>query len=355
MVSIHMIFDAYPTVSLHNVAETLPADWVNETDGTGVTAETDGDRLCRVPTSVGANLNVDARERLRHPVGCEVRFVPERDDAVVSVTLSSAEPTVFRPFWGDFQPPEPVELGPTPTTFEFAVPERLPLLDDATMRAGAFAPRVCRLRFEAGTPVAIHDVAGDCRPPTGNEVPDRRYLAYGTSITEGAAASATHLTYVARVARLLGLDALNVGCSGSAFCEPAMADYLAGRDDWDVATLALSVNMANRGFTLSQFRERAGELVNAIARTHPNRPVACVTLFPYHADVVRSDDSERAAAFRRVLRAVVAESPYDNLHAVAGEELMEPTGLSADILHPGDAGMEAIGRGIARQLDELLD
>ena len=355
MVSIHMNADAYSTVSLHNVAETVSADWVNGTDGTGATAETDGDRLCRVPASVSANLNVDARERLRHPTGCEVRFVPERDDAVVSVTLSSAESTVFRPFWGDFQPPGPLKLGPTPTTFEFAVPERLPLLDDATMRAGAFAPRVCRLRFEAGAPVAVHDIVGDCRPPTAGELPARRYLAYGTSITEGAAASASHLTYVARVARRLGLDALNLGCSGSAFCEPAMADYLAGRDDWDVATLALSVNMANRGFTLSQFRERAGELVNAVARAHPTRPVACVTLFPYHADVVYSENSERAAAFRRALRAVIAESPCDNLHAVAGEELMKPTGLSADILHPGDAGMAAIGRGIARRLDELLD
>ena len=352
--------DTYPSVSLHNVAETVPADWVDGGAGTGGTAGTaeiagTGDRLCRVPSSVGANLNVDARERLRHPTGCEVRFVPEHDDAVVSVTLSAAETTVFRPFWGEFQPSEPLELGPTPTTFEFVIPERIPLLDDATTRAGAFSPRVCRLRFEAWAPVAIHDVSGDCRPPTADELPDRCYLAYGTSITEGAAASATHLTYVARVARGLGLDALNLGCSGSAFCEPAMAEHLAGRDDWDIATLALSVNMANRGFTLAQFRERAGTLVNAVADAHPNRPVACVTLFPYHADVIRGDDAERAAAFRSALRTIVADSPHDDLHVIAGEDLMEPTALTADILHPGDAGMEAIGRGIARRLDELLD
>ncbi len=351
--------DIYSTVSLHNVAETVPADWTNGaggTHGTEATAGgTDGDQLCRVPASVGANLNIDARERLRHPTGCEVRFVPERDDAVVSVMLSAAERTVFRPFWGEFQPSDPLELGPTPARFEFTIPERLPLLDDATTQAGAFAPRVCRLRFEAWAPVAIHGVAGDCRPPTSDELPDHRYLAYGTSITEGAAASATHLTYVARVARQLGLDALNLGCSGSAFCEPAMADYLAGRDDWDVATLALSVNMANRGFTVAQFRERAATLVNAVASAHPNRPVACVTLFPYHADVVRGEDAERAAAFRAALRAIVAESPHDNLHVIAGEELMDSTELTADILHPGDAGMESIGRGIARHLAELLN
>ncbi|WP_423746857.1 GDSL-type esterase/lipase family protein (plasmid) [Haladaptatus sp. SPP-AMP-3] len=336
--------DTYPSVSLHNVAETIPADWAS-----------DGEQLCRVPSSVGNDLNIKARERVRHPTGCEVRFVPRRDDATVRVTLSAAESAIVRAFWGEFQPSEPVTVGPTPTTFEFAVPERLRKLDAAAERAGAFSPRICRLRFEAGAPVALHGVSGDCRPPTSDELPSGRYLAYGTSITEGTAASAVHLSYVARVARYLGLDALNLGCSGSAFCEPAMADYLAGRDDWDVATLSLSVNMANRGFTLAQFRDRAEALANEVAGAHPTRPVACVTLFPYHADVVRDDDARRAADFRAALRDVVAESPHDNLHVIDGDEAMDATGLTADALHPGDAGMEAIGRTVAGRLAELLD
>ena len=42
------------------------------------------------------------------------------------------------------------------TTCEFSVPERVRKLDAA--ETGAFDPRVCRLRFDAWGPVAVHDV-----------------------------------------------------------------------------------------------------------------------------------------------------------------------------------------------------
>ncbi|WP_459806596.1 SGNH/GDSL hydrolase family protein [Halopiger thermotolerans] len=340
-----MIGDRYPSVSLHNVAELADPDW---TAG--------GDQLCRVPASVGAELNVSARERVRGPTNSELRFVPDGDDAEIEVTLSAADRTRVWPFWGEFRPWEPFEIGPEPETHAFSVPERLARLEaGADVDTGRFDPRVCRLRFERAPAVALHDVAGDCRPPTAAELPERRYLAYGTSITEGAASSAPHLNYASRVARGIDADLLNVGCSGSAYCEPAMADYLAGRDDWDVATLALSVNMANRGFTVAQFRERADYFANRLAEANPEKPIACVTLFPYFADVIEGGDAERAADFRAALREIVADSPHENLSLVEGAELMELTGLASDLLHPGDTGMQQIGDGLADHLEERLE
>lgn len=337
-----MELEAYPSVSLHNVAETVPAEWA---DG--------GDRLCRVPARVGDQLNDMARDRVRHATGGELRFVPE-GDAAVEVTLSAAEPTQFRTFWGVFQPWEPTELGPEPETFTFTVPERLGDLA-GDVETGRFDPRVCRIRFERVPAVAVHDVAGDCRPPGDDELPDTRYLAYGTSITEGAAASATHTNYVTRVARNLGYDLLNFGSSGSAYCEAAMGEYIASRDDWDVATLALSVNMANAGFSPAEFHDRADTFVNAIAGAHPEKPVVCVTLFPYFADVTGSGDADHAAAYRSALRTVVEDSPHDNLSVVEGTELVDITGLTADLLHPGDAGMVSIGDTLAERLRKITD
>jgi len=339
-----MTGEVYPSVSLHNVAETVPAEW-----------DAAGDRLCRVPADVGAELNEMASERVRHPTGSEVRFVPTDEAAEIEITLSAVEPTHVREFWGEFQPWEPTEIGPEPQTLTFTVPERLRELPESD-GTGRFDPRVGRILFERRTAAAIHDVAGDCRPPTADELPDRRYLAYGTSITEGAAASATHTDYVTHVARDCGFDALNFGSSGSAYCEAAMADYIAGREDWDVATLALSVNMANTGgFEPEVFRDRAETFVDTIAAAHPDKPIACVTLFPYFDDLTDSGDADHAAAYRESLRSIVAESPHDNLSIVEGPELLEISGLAADLLHPGDAGMEAIGRGLARHLDERVE
>ncbi len=338
-----MIHEEFPDVALHNVVETAAAPW-----------NADGHRLRRAPAAVGDRLNVDARERMAHPTGCELRFVPGSDDATIRVTLSARNRTTVWPFWGGFQGQEPVEFGPVPKTVALSVPDRIRRLDDG-VETGAFDPRICRLRFDAWEPVAVHDVAGDCRPPTDGELPDRRLLFHGTSITEGAAASAPHLNYVSRVARHLGVDALNLGASGSAFCEPAMADYLADRDDWDVATLALSVNMANRGFTEAQFREHVGPFVRTVAERNPGKPVLCVTLFPYHEDVVRDGDRERAAAFRAALRSAVDSCESGNVHLVEGPDLLDATGLTTDLLHPGDAGMDAIGAGLADALEAYVE
>lgn len=334
-----MIHDEFSGASLHNVAGTEDAPW---TDG--------GRRLLRVPASVAAELNDVARERLRHPTGCELRFVPESNEAV-AVTLSSPAPERVRTFWGEFQMPAVFELHSEPTTHEFAVPEALYGLEDRIAN-GRFDPRVCRLRFEPDAPVAVHDVAGACRPPQQDEIPDHRYLAYGTSITEGEAATATHLGYVSRVARRVGADPFNLGCSGSAFCERAIAEHIAGREDWDIASLSVSVNMANREFTIEQFRDRAETLVETVTRAHPDRPVVCITLFPYHADLSHDGDADRAMAFRSALVDAATASAHGDLRVVDGLDAMAPTGLSTDLLHPGDHGMASIAADIASAFED---
>ncbi|RRJ31421.1 SGNH/GDSL hydrolase family protein [Halocatena pleomorpha] len=329
----------YPSVSLHNVAETVPAEWAN-----------DADRLCRVPATVGERLNEVACERVRHPTGSEIRFVPRSEKDTIEITLSAVERTRVRTFWGSFQPWEPTAIGPEPKTLELTIPDRLTEL--TTTETGRFDPHVCRILFERFHAVAVHDISGSCRPPAATELPDKRYLAYGTSITEGAASSATHMNYVSHVARNCGYDALNFGCSGSAYCESSMAEYIATRDDWDVATLALSVNMANTGgFSPDEFDERADTFVNTIAEAHPEKQIICVTLFPYFDDVTESGDSEHANAYRDALRSIVAASPHDTLSLIDGTELMPLSGLTADLLHPGDKGMKAIGDSLAKVFD----
>jgi len=332
----------YPSVSLHNVAELEDAEWTTE-----------GDRLSRVPESIRADLNEEARNRVRHPTHSEIRFVPEDDAEEIEITLSAPDRAELRIFWGSFQPWEAKAIDSTPQTFTLSVPERLRELDDS-VDEGRFDPRVCRIVFERFVPVALHDVTGNCRPPTAAELPDRRYLAYGTSITEGAKASAAHLSFVTQIARANDYDVVNLGCSGSAYADPAMAEYIADRDDWGVATLALSVNMANAEFSTAEFRERAEHFVNTIAQAHPEKPVVCVTLFPYFADVTESGDPDRAEAFRSALRAVVEQSPHENVSLVEGTALLDATDLTWDVLHPADEGMRSIAEGLAPVLDDRL-
>ena len=330
---------------LHNVAETAETE--------------EGLALARVPRAVREDLNEKARDNYRRPSGVEIRFVPEGGSARVTLSCPDGECEVT-PFWGPFQtaPDERVAVGTEPTTVEASLPDRLDELAADAVGAARFSPRVCRLVLR-GNPTLLHGIEGDVRPPHPAELPDRTYLAYGTSITQGAVATDHPSTYVAETARRVDADLLNLGTGGSAFCEPAIADHVAGRDDWDVATLAVSVNMLAAGFTVEEFRERASYLVDTVAGGNPDRPVIAVTLFPVYPDVCPGYDDEWEATpdeYRSALREVVADSPYANAHLAEGEELLDDVaGLSPDLLHPTDRGMGVIAGNLAPRLVDRLD
>ena len=262
-------------MSLHNVGE------LRDLDGA------DGRRLQRVPESVRTELNEKAQDVMYRPAGAEIRFVPT--DGTVSVTLSSPDGAceVF-PFWGPFAANERHVLGEGPETLELEIPERPKRLVEQGDDEYAFAPSVCRLSLWGGE-VAIHDISGARRPPRPDELPERAYLAYGTSITFGANATGPHLSYPRQLAERLGADVINLGCPGSAFCEAALADYAAGLD-YDLATLALSVNMIAVGFTAEEFRERAEYFVGTVAAGEPDAPVAAITLFPFASDLLDGEE-----------------------------------------------------------------
>jgi lysophospholipase L1-like esterase len=182
-------------------------------------------------------------------------------------------------------------------------------------------------------------------------------MAYGTSITHGFDAEGPHLSYIAQTAWHLGADLINLGVGGSAHCEPELADYMATRDDWDVATLALSVNM--QGFALDRFYERVSYMVSTVAERNPDKPVACITLFPYFRDFGIHDPGTNYGGtpeqYRQALRDAVAASSSGNVHLIEGGEILtEPRGLTHDLIHPGDHGMIEMGRNLAARLASLI-
>ncbi|ELZ28044.1 lipolytic protein G-D-S-L family [Halogeometricum pallidum JCM 14848] len=323
----------YDDVSLHNVGEVRAVDGV------------DGQRIQRVPESVRRSLNEKARDVMYRPAGAEIRFVPT--EGSVDVTLSSPDGACdVVPFWGPFMDSEHRRLGTEPETFTFETPERPAQLDP---EAFAFSPAVCRLALWGGS-VVLHGIDGGRRPPEPSELPERRYLAYGTSITFGSNATGVNLSYPWRLAESLDADVVNLGCPGSAFCEPELADYAAGLD-YDVATLALSVNMLAAGFSTETFRERARYFVETVAEGAPDAAVAAITLFPFSADLVAEHGEDEMAstpgAYRRALREIAADAP-GNVTPVEGTDLLGAEGLTTDLVHPSDRGMGQIADGLAR-------
>ncbi|MEM9296305.1 MAG: SGNH/GDSL hydrolase family protein [Planctomycetota bacterium] len=308
-----------------------------------------GVRPQRYPEAVRSALGQTGQNNAVKPSNLELRWVAEDFANGAEITLASEGVTRLTAFFGSFVhagnwrvgPGEPVTLRVAPVQGYLESIDRLP-------SSGGFDPRVARLMC-LGDPVHLIDLRGAVRPPADHETPARRLLAYGTSITHGNAATAPHLTYPAMLARRLGVDLINLGLGGSCLCEPEVADYIAARDDWDLAVFALSVNMANQRFTVETFRDRVSNVIHRAARAHPDKPIFCVTLWPYFADVtpeMARNAKADPAVFRQALRDAVNACPTGNVTLLEGPDLLADfAGLTTDLLHPSDLGfIEMAGR-----------
>ncbi len=337
----------HDNIGFHNVAEL-------HDDG-------DGLRLQRVPELVRQQLNENAAARMLAAAGTEIRFVSTADR--ICITLSATGDAELIPFFGPLQGKERFQIPAERTIFEIERPERLKMMDERTQTGLWFSPDVWRLtlrgpRGAGGRPeIRYHGIDGEAlRAPNDDETPRIRYLAYGTSITQGAAASAGHLTYAAQTAALLQADLINLGVGGAAWCEPVLADYIAERDDWDIATLELSVNMVGAGFSDDEFRERVTYMLDRVARTNTGKPVVCITIFPhfrdFSGDPAAADHVER---FRTILRETHASLGHPNTTLIEGADMLaDPAGLTVDLLHPGDAGMTQMATHLATRMKPML-
>ena len=333
----------HENVELHNIEE------VHAVDGH------DGVRMQRCPEKVRTRINEGAQTRMLCPANAEIRFVC--DSPTARVTISATDWAHGVVFFGPFQQ-DAIQIGAERRTIELTPCEYFDQLDPAAIGPMPFSPRVRRLLMTGGE-VFFHGVEGEgVRPPRPDELPKLRLLTYGTSITHGSAASGPHLNYAAQTARRLGADLINLGVGGSCHCEPELADYIAARPDWDIAVLALSVNMTGGLFTIDQFYERVSYMVNTVAAADPRRPVACVTIYPYFGELGQAfrqpDLPAPPEEFRRRLRQAVAEADRPNLHLIEGPEILtDPTGLTTDLVHPADNGMIQMGENLARKLAPL--
>ncbi|MGO4544186.1 SGNH/GDSL hydrolase family protein [Paenibacillus sp. 2TAB23] len=336
----------YQNVELHNVAEV-----VSIPGKAGVL-------LQRLPKEVLVQVREAAQAEYKQSACCEIRFV--NDWKPVKVTLSScSDSTRAYLYFGDFAAGSYL-IGKEPTTLEISVPSPALLpLERVGRAAGTFAPQVWRLLFQGGEIHLIHVEGDRIRPPRKDELPSLRYLAYGTSITQGIAASHPALAYVKQVGWRLHADVINLGASGAAYCEPAIADYIADCDDWDIASLCVSANMLNQGVSAAHFEERAGDFVRRITDRHPSKPIVCIGLFPIFYDLGLCWPARNPAAtadeYRAILQSITEDSVLSNVHYIDGRELLKSTyGLSHDLLHPGDHGMIEIGENLATFMKVLL-
>lgn len=314
-----------------------------------------GWRLSRVPAELLPRLNSGAQRRALSPAGAEIRFNLVGSEA--RIRLRKVEnrgagarhlPAIAEVHHGDFLA-DWADVRDEWTEILVKRPANAELLAKAAAEAGAgrFPLELVRIALPYLPDIHFGGIDGDVSPARPDQVPARRYLAYGSSITNGAFATRPGELYPARVARALGVDHFNLGFGGGAYLEPEMGAWFARRQDWDFATLEMGVNIVTR-LTREEFAARVDGFLPQIVAAHPDKFIFCIDIFGSGRDLV---SDPRHIGFRQVVRETVAKINSPKVIHCSGPQLLtRKTGLSLDLLHPAADGFEEI----AQRLIEIM-
>jgi hypothetical protein len=284
--------------------------------------------------------------------GVEIRFVTAARH--LRVFISSLErPSEVTVFKGDFWHSSQTLMPGGIHTVHLTPPDLFGEIRPDALRGG-FDPAVWRILFCRGT-MAYHglDAFGSLvRPPFAHEKPAVRWLAYGSSITHSSRHGYPHCA-----ARLLGVDVLNKGMSGSCFVDDAAVDFIADGCEWDMATLEMGINMRIQ-YSVEEFERRARHMVSRCMAAKPGRPIVLITLFRNFANhfIESNEITAKEESFDRVIRTIARENQGNNVHLVEGREIVDHLSLlSSDLLHPSDHGHARMAENLSAKLRPLVE
>lgn len=184
-----------------------------------------------------------------------------------------------------------------------------------------------------GLEIGVPSAAGLAALPPRAAAP---LVFYGTSIVHGAYASHAGLVHPAVLGRRLDRPVVNLGFSGNARMEPAIADLLA-----EIPAHAYVID-ALPNMDLGLVEERADAFIRRLRRLRPRTPIVLIEDFPRtNAWIMpgkRLPDEAKCLRFRAIHAQLVADG-VAGLHYVAGDDLFGSDGeASIDGIHPGDLG-----------------
>ncbi|WP_024286800.1 SGNH/GDSL hydrolase family protein [Cellulomonas sp. KRMCY2] len=239
--------------------------------------------------------------------------------------------------------------------------------------------RLLAVRTDAPVASATDHASGSVRRP--------RWVHHGSSISHGASAASPTGIWPVVVARLAGLDLVNLGLSGNAVLDPFIARTIRDQPA-DLITLKLGINVVNHDcFRRRTFPPAVEGFLDTIREGHPSTPLVVVSPIlcaivedrpgptsidpdsPPDAPVFRTvGRSEELATgklslevIREVLEGVVGRrrtAGDGSMHYLDGRELYgRPEWASMplpDLLHPTAAGHRHMGEAFAALVPGFL-
>lgn len=177
---------------------------------------------------------------------------------------------------------------------------------------------------------------------------EKPIVYYGSSVTQGGCASRPGNSYEAMICRRLGRDYLNMGFSGSAKGERAMAEYL--------ATLPMSVFVCDYDYnapSAEHLEETHYPFYETVRAKNPTVPYLMVSRHTAH----RSENADRRRAVIRASYEKARAEGDENVYFLDGDCFFPDEWRDActvDTTHPNDLGFYFMARAIGDAIAEIL-
>ncbi|MBR0537885.1 MAG: hypothetical protein IJK40_07030 [Clostridia bacterium] len=170
---------------------------------------------------------------------------------------------------------------------------------------------------------------------------------YGSSITQGGCASRPGNAYENMLSRMLNVDHINLGFSGSARGEEAITNYIAGLE-MSVFVLDYDHNAPD----VQHLKNTHEKLFLAVRKAHPELPVVMLSRPKYRLD---EDEQARRETVKQTYENALAAGDK-NVYFLDGPALMALAGDdgTVDNCHPNDLGFYSMAKALEPVLREIL-
>lgn len=171
---------------------------------------------------------------------------------------------------------------------------------------------------------------------------------YGSSITQGGCASRPGNSYQAIISRRLDCDYINLGFSGNARAEDAIAEYIANLD-----MSVFVYDYDHNAPTVEHLRKTHKPMFDKIRAKNPDLPVIMVTR-PNRSE--QSEIDERISVVYDTYK-MAKDAGDNNVYFINGQDILnykDPDMMTCDGCHPNDFGFWCMAEVIGETIKKVL-
>lgn len=176
---------------------------------------------------------------------------------------------------------------------------------------------------------------------------DGRIVYYGSSITQGACASRPGNTYQNIISRRFNMDYINLGFSGNAKAEDAIANY--------ISEMKMSLFVYDYDWNspdIKHLQATHEKMFKTIRSKNPNLPI--IVLSRPKCNLSAEEKCRLQIIENTYTNAVV--NGDTNIHFIKGADLMSLAGDDGlvDSVHPNDLGFFSIAKVLGNKIEKVL-